>query len=128
MVYIYINSSIQKSNKFKIKYSQIINQKKRRKIVLFIRAAILRPHTILLGELLPLLTSDDVLVVVVGSRSRSSSSRGSSGGGGRGAHAAEPVSERLEELDGHWKYNGGVLLGGDVVQRLQVAQLNGTWR
>lgn len=99
--------------------------------MLFIRAAILCPHTILLGELLPLLTSNgDVLIVAVGSRSRSGgSSRGRSCSmGGRGTHVVEAVPERLEELDGHWKYYGGVLLGGDVVQRLQVAQLNGTRR
>ena len=35
----------------------------------------------------------------------------------------QSVSERLDELDGHREDDGGVFLGGDLSQGLQVAQL-----
>ena len=75
---------------------------------------------------------------------------GGGGGGGRGGQSrvkqcihmnggllrkagcllAKPIllHETLHQVDGQGEDDGGVLLGGDGVQRLQVTQLNGSRR
>jgi hypothetical protein len=38
------------------------------------------------------------------------------------------MEQGAEQIDGEWEDDGGVLLGTDGVQGLQVAQLDGLWR
>src|SRR3989442_4196966 len=63
--------------------------------------------------------------VLAGQRGGGQRVAGGFGRQGRRAAALDRVEETLEQVDGDRENRGRVLLGGDLLHRLQVAQLDG---